>query len=76
MKINVCDPCKRLDNVITETNRYFRVKGKSFLNIDVCEKHRVEVKKLSMVDYVRYVFKMNGMPVEGTDQQIKDAYLT
>lgn len=76
MKITICDPCKKQDNKITETLRYMRVKGKAFLRLDICDEHAKQVDKMSMVDYVRFVLLINGMPTDATDEEIKSNYLT
>lgn len=75
MKITICDPCKKFDDTNTETLRSLKVKGKSFLNIDVCPKHAVEANKLSMPDFVRYSFKTQGIILTETDQEIKERFL-
>lgn len=75
MKITICDPCKKNDNVITETMRGLKVKGRSYLNIDICEKHGAELKTMAMPDYVRYVMKLNGIELTETDAEIKAKYL-
>lgn len=75
MKINVCDPCKKLDNKLVETNRVLRVKGRSFLNIDVCDIHGPELSKLAMPEYVRYIYKMNGTELTETDAEIRTKFL-
>lgn len=75
MKIVVCDPCKTFDNKITETERYLRVKHLS-LRTDVCEKHAEELGKLRMVDYVRIYYKLAGITLTETDEEIKLKFLT
>lgn len=76
MKINICDPCKKVDNVITETNRVLRVKKRRELNMDVCAKHGQELSKLSMVDYVRYVYQtVYGIKLTETDEEVKQKFL-
>lgn len=75
MTIHICDPCKKFDNVVTETNKVIRVKGRSYLNMDVCDKHSDEVNNLSMVDYVRYSYKIQGIELTENDDEIKLKYL-
>lgn len=60
MKILICDPCKLEDNKVTETRRQLKVKGKSFLNIDVCTSHGEEIGKLSFADFESRVLAMHG----------------
>lgn len=73
----VCDPCKKIDNQVTETEKYMRVKGLTQLRMDICPTHAAEVKKMSMIDYVRYAYKVNiGIELTQTDEQIKQQFLT
>ena len=76
MKVTICDPCKTLDNKVVETEKYMRVKGKRDLRLDTCEEHAKEVKKLNMVEYVRYVYKATlGIDLTQTDEEIKEQFL-
>jgi hypothetical protein len=76
MKILICDPCKKEDNVVTETSNYLKVKGNPALRLDVCEKHKAKLHSMGMIDYVKYCYKLNfNMDVAGTDQEIKERYL-
>lgn len=75
MKISICDACKSFDDKIVETNKYLRVKGNPFLRTDVCEKHSKEFNSLRMVDYVRVCYKMNGIVLKETDEEIKQKFL-
>jgi len=59
VRIKVCDVCKK-DGVLTECNRYFSVKRRPELKLDVCEMHNAEVKPLSMDDYKRLVYTCKG----------------
>lgn len=76
MKITICEPCKRVDSKIVETDRLIRVKGRAFLNMDMCENHATEAKKKSMVEYVRYVFEIRGSELKETDSEIEQKFLT
>lgn len=70
-KIVVCDPCK-LEGKLFQTNRYFKVKGQSQLRLDVCPKHHDEVAKMSIIEYVRYAYKSNGLDLsDKTDAEVK-----
>ena len=76
MKITICDPCKTLDEKIVETNRVMRVKGRSFLNIDICEKHGAEIKPKKMIEYTRYVLELRGIDTsKQTDIELQKVYL-
>lgn len=75
MKISICDPCKSFDNKTVETNKYMSVKGKPHLRLDTCPSHESIVKNLTMVDYVRYVYKCMGIDLTQTDDQIKLQFL-
>lgn len=75
MKITICDPCKKLDNKSTETVRYMKVKGRPDLRLDICDNHGAEVKKMSMVDYVRYAYKCAGIVLTQNDEEIKQQFL-
>lgn len=74
MKIIICDPCKKLDNKITETDRRLGIKygGRrvAAMTMHVCEAHEPEVRKLSMPDYIRYVYRLDGIEVKGDDQEV------
>jgi len=76
MKTTICDPCKKEDNAITETLQYTKVKGKPYLRVDVCPKHNAEIKKMNMIEYVRYCFKLNGIELKETDKEVKKMYLS
>ena len=56
-KIHVCDVCKS-EGKLTETRRYFSVKGKPMLRIDVCPVHNDKVKKMGMTEYKIFVYKV------------------
>lgn len=75
MKITICDPCKRLDNKVTETIRYMKVKGRPDLRLDICDNHGAEIKGMPMVNYVRYVYKCNGIELTQTDEEVKQQFL-
>lgn len=58
-KITVCDICKSKD-ILTETNKYFKVKGRSDLRLDYCERCRSLVPK-DMVEYTKFVYSLNNI---------------
>ncbi len=76
MKISICDVCKKQDNKIIEAPRALKVKGNSMLNIDVCKKHGDKISKMPMVDYVRFIYKLDGLDLKETDQEIKQKFFT
>lgn len=76
MKISICDPCKIEDDKITETNQYLKVKGKPMLKMDVCAEHNAKIKKMNMIEYARYCFKINGVDLsDKTDDEVKEICL-
>lgn len=58
MKISICDPCKKEDNVITETERYMKVRNRRDLRLDICPKHALVVKGMTIKEYEQYVYKI------------------
>jgi hypothetical protein len=58
-RIKVCDVCYH-EKKLVECNRYFSVKGKPELRLDVCEEHNASTKKLPMPEYKRLVYKCKG----------------
>lgn len=74
MKITICDPCKSAGQTI-QTSKYMSVKGLPNLRLDVCAKHNEEAEKMTMVDYVRFVYASHGMKLTETDEEIKEKFL-
>lgn len=75
MKITVCDVCNKQDKKIVEAERVIRVRKHANLNIDVCNNHSEEVNKMPMPDYVRFVYKLEGITLTETDSEIKEKFL-
>ena len=57
MKITVCDICKTQDNKITESIVRAKFRGKSYLNLDLCEEHRNTPPK-NVKEYEKFVNKL------------------
>jgi hypothetical protein len=70
-KVTVCDLCN-LEGKLIKTNRFFKVRGHSELRLDVCEHHNKEVKKCSMMEYIKLTFKVRGLTP--SDSDIKSMY--
>ncbi len=59
MKITICD-VHNIKGEIVKTNRYFKVKGKRLMRLDVCDKCYKKYEKIPFKEYKKLVAKVNG----------------
>lgn len=73
-KIMVCDKCKTDKEKLTETSRYFIMKGRPDLRIDLCkdctEEFHAKTGRSLSPDYVLEVYRLHGIKL--TPQQAQD----
>ena len=68
--VHVCDVCKA-DSKLVESTKYMSVKHRPELRLDYCDACGVKTKGLSMLEYVKLVYKVRYKS-ELSDQEATD----